>query len=116
MLDPFLGSGSTLMAAEKTGRCCRGVELDPLYVDVILHRYEAETGQSAVLEEPEKRWTSFGKSASTAPSKPGANNSRQAPLIFLAGNSPLFVRDAISLTFLALLKAMHIKCMLWFES
>jgi DNA modification methylase len=51
VLDPFLGSGSTLIAAEKTGRCCRGVELDPLYVDVILRRYEAGTGQSAILEE-----------------------------------------------------------------
>ena len=50
-LDPFLGSGSTLMAAESTGRCCRGVELDPLYIDVILRRYHSETGESAVLEE-----------------------------------------------------------------
>jgi hypothetical protein len=47
----FLGSGSTLMAAERTGRFCRGVELDPLYIDIILRRYEAETGQSVVLEE-----------------------------------------------------------------
>jgi DNA modification methylase len=38
------------MAAERTGRCCRGVELDPLYVDVILRRYEAETGGSACFE------------------------------------------------------------------
>jgi DNA modification methylase len=51
VLDPFLGSGSTLVAAERTDRCCRGVELDPLYIDVILRRYEAETGESAVLEE-----------------------------------------------------------------
>ncbi len=51
VLDPFLGSGSTLMAAEKTGRCCRGVELEPLYIDVILRRYQNETGQPAVLEE-----------------------------------------------------------------
>jgi DNA modification methylase len=50
VLDPFLGSGSTLIAAEKTGRRCRGVELDPLYVDVILRRYEAVTGRPAVLE------------------------------------------------------------------
>jgi DNA modification methylase len=50
VLDPFLGSGSTLIAAERTGRCCRGIELDPLYIDVILRRYQRETGESAVLE------------------------------------------------------------------
>ena len=50
VLDPFLGSGSTLVAAERTGRHCRGLELDPLYVDVILRRYEAVTGRPAVLE------------------------------------------------------------------
>ena len=36
VIDPFLGSGSTLIAADKTGRVCRGVEFDPLYVDVIV--------------------------------------------------------------------------------
>jgi DNA modification methylase len=51
VLDPFLGSGSTLIAAEKTGRYCRGLELDPLYVDVILRRYEAFTGRPAILRE-----------------------------------------------------------------
>jgi DNA modification methylase len=49
-LDPFLGSGSTLIAAERTGRRCHGVEIDPLYIDVIIRRYEAETGREAVLE------------------------------------------------------------------
>ena len=48
VLDPFLGSGSTLIAAENTGRICRGVELDPLYVDVIVRRYEASTGNPVV--------------------------------------------------------------------
>jgi hypothetical protein len=47
--DPFLGSGSTLIAAEKAGRICRGVELDPLYVDVIIHRHQAATGAASVL-------------------------------------------------------------------
>ena len=51
VLDPFLGSGSTLIAADKTGRVCRGVELDPLYVDVIVRRYEAATDNPAVLIE-----------------------------------------------------------------
>jgi DNA modification methylase len=51
VLDPFLGSGSTLIAAEKAGRICRGVELDPLYVDVIIRRYEAATGEAAILFE-----------------------------------------------------------------
>jgi DNA modification methylase len=51
VIDPFLGSGSTLIAAEKTGRVCRGIELDPLYVDVIVRRYQTATGNPAVLVE-----------------------------------------------------------------
>ncbi|WP_334401435.1 DNA methyltransferase [Bradyrhizobium sp. AZCC 2289] len=51
VLDPFLGSGSTLMAAENTGRVCCGVELDPLYVDVIIRRYETATGTTAILAD-----------------------------------------------------------------
>jgi len=51
VIDPFLGSGSSLIAADKTGRICRGVELDPLYVDVIVRRYETATGNDAVLVE-----------------------------------------------------------------
>lgn len=49
VVDPFLGSGSTLMAAETTGRVCRGVELDPLYVDVIVRRYQKVTGHVVTL-------------------------------------------------------------------
>jgi DNA modification methylase len=47
ILDLFGGSGSTLIACEKTGRRCRMMELDPKYVDVILARWEAATGQKA---------------------------------------------------------------------
>jgi len=39
-----------LIAAERTGRRCRGLEFDPLYVDVIVRRYEAVTGRPAVLD------------------------------------------------------------------
>jgi hypothetical protein len=49
VLDLFLGSGSTLIAAERTGRICLGVELDPLYCDVIVARWEAFTEQQAAL-------------------------------------------------------------------
>jgi len=49
VLDPFAGSGKTLMAAEKTGRCARGVEFDPTYGDRIVHRFETLTGKQAKL-------------------------------------------------------------------
>jgi DNA modification methylase len=49
VVDPFLGSGSTLIAADVTGRVCRGIELDPLYIDVIIRRYETAKGNPAVL-------------------------------------------------------------------
>jgi DNA modification methylase len=49
VLDPFLGSGSALIAAEKVARKCRGIELDPLYVDVILCRYSAFSGKPVTL-------------------------------------------------------------------
>lgn len=48
VLDLFLGSGSTLMACEKTNRICYGMELDPKYVDVIIKRWEDYTGNKAI--------------------------------------------------------------------
>ena len=48
--DPFLGSGTTIIAAEKLGRACYGCELSPKYVDVIVRRWEAFTGSNATLE------------------------------------------------------------------
>lgn len=50
LLDPFLGSGSTLIACEQTDRQCYGLELDPLYVDVICKRWQTLTGQMPILE------------------------------------------------------------------
>ena len=50
VLDPFLAD-STLMAAERTGRICRGVEIDPLYVDIAIRRWRRITGERAVHAE-----------------------------------------------------------------
>jgi DNA modification methylase len=49
VVDPFLGSGSTLIAAEQTGRLCYGFEMEPKYCDIILQRWENLTGQKAEL-------------------------------------------------------------------
>ena len=48
VLDVFLGSGSTLIAAQRTGRICFGMELDPLYVDTAIRRWQKHTGLKAV--------------------------------------------------------------------
>jgi len=50
VLDPFGGSGTTLIAAEKTGRRARLIELDPKYVDVIVRRWQSYTGDQAIRE------------------------------------------------------------------
>ena len=47
VLDAFLGSGSTLIAAERTGRICCGIEIDPLYVDTAIRRWQRHTGDHA---------------------------------------------------------------------
>jgi DNA modification methylase len=48
--DPFMGSGTTIIAAEQTGRICFGLEIEPAYVDVAVRRWQEFTGKQAVLE------------------------------------------------------------------
>ncbi len=48
VLDPFLGSGSTLLAAERVGRVCYGIEMEPRYVDLAIRRWQQYTGEQAV--------------------------------------------------------------------
>lgn len=50
VFDPFLGSGTTLIAAEQLGRKCYGMEISPAYCDVIVQRWEKLTGKTATLE------------------------------------------------------------------
>jgi len=51
VLDPFAGSGTTLIAAQMTGRTARLIEFDPHYCDTIIRRFEAYTGKAAVHAE-----------------------------------------------------------------
>lgn len=48
VVDPFIGSGTTILAAERTGRRCFGIEIDPIYVDTAIARWERLTGKKAV--------------------------------------------------------------------
>ena len=62
-VDPFGGTGTTLIACEKTGRINRSMELDPKYCDVIVQRWQEFTGQTATLEETGKPFISLKKAA-----------------------------------------------------
>jgi DNA modification methylase len=69
VLDGFGGSGTTLLAAERTGRIARLIELDPLYCDVICRRFEAITGQPARLDGTNQSFgnVAIDRAAETAP-------------------------------------------------
>ena len=54
VLDPFVGSGTTIIAAEESGRRAAGIELDPRYVDVALRRFIAVTGVAPTLIETDQ--------------------------------------------------------------
>jgi DNA modification methylase len=57
--EPFMGSGTTLIAAETTGRVCLGIELNPAYVDVAVERWQSFTGQEVVLAETGKSFAAL---------------------------------------------------------
>lgn len=50
VLDPFMGAGTTILAAERVGRCAYGIEIDPLYVDVAIRRWQNATKADAILD------------------------------------------------------------------
>jgi DNA modification methylase len=56
VVDSFLGSGTTVIAAERTGRRCYGLEIDPLYVDTAVRRWQAYTGDHAIHAATGKRF------------------------------------------------------------
>ena len=58
VLDPFLGSGTAIVAAERSGRMCYGLELDPLYVDTIIRRWQRQTKLDALHLETSETFNS----------------------------------------------------------
>ncbi|MER8441535.1 DNA methyltransferase [Mesorhizobium sp. M1312] len=58
--EPFSGSGTTIIAAEMTGRCCHAIELNPAYVDVAVKRWQEFTGQAAMLEGDDRTFAELG--------------------------------------------------------
>ena len=66
VLDAFLGSGTTLIAAERTGRRCCGIELDPAYIDTTIRRWQALTGDSACHAASSRRFDDLAREAEAA--------------------------------------------------
>jgi DNA modification methylase len=71
VLDPFAGSGSTLIAAEKTGRQARCIEFEPKYCDVIVRRWQAYTGKAATFEGTELTFEDFEGARASCPASRG---------------------------------------------
>jgi DNA modification methylase len=72
VLDPFAGSGSTLIAAEKTGRHARCIEFEPKYCDVIVRRWQAYTGKAATFDGIDLTFEDFEGARSSCPASPAA--------------------------------------------
>jgi hypothetical protein len=85
--EPFLGSGTTLIAAQSCGRVCFAIELDPLYVDVAVKRWQAFTGEQATLLADGRAFDAVGavrlsatnvSSTMCIPAEPSVTDSPQA--------------------------------------
>lgn len=65
VLDPFLGSGTTLMAAQRVGRVCCGIEIDPVYVDIAIRRWQNHTGERAMHVRSDRPFDEIATSKAT---------------------------------------------------
>ena len=67
VLDPFMGSGTTILAAEKVGRRAYGIEIDPLYTDVAIRRWQEFTKRDAILEATGQTFDEVAAERSASP-------------------------------------------------
>ena len=65
--EPFLGSGTTLIASETTGRICHAIELNPAYVDVAIQRWQTFTGQEGLLSDDNRSFAQVRKEREVSP-------------------------------------------------
>ena len=79
MYEPFSGSGTSIIAAEMTGRTCHAIELNPAYVDVAIERWQAFTGESAIFEGTGQSFREVGAERNgTAANRNGAGKAATA--------------------------------------
>jgi DNA modification methylase len=72
VLEPFSGSGSQIIAAEKLGRRCRAIEIQPVFVDAAIRRWEKATGRDAVLGSTERTFAKVSAQRLTDPARPSS--------------------------------------------
>jgi hypothetical protein len=77
VLDPFLGSGTTLIAAERTSRCAYAMELDPRYVDVAIRRWQEHTDGQAILAASGCPFAAVAEQRE--PANPASGHAQEAP-------------------------------------
>jgi DNA modification methylase len=77
VLDPFLGSGTTILACEATGRRGRGIELDPYYVDVAIRRWQALSGGTAIQSDTGESFQAVAERRATTPSPAEENDDHE---------------------------------------
>jgi DNA modification methylase len=78
ILDPFMGSGTTVIAAERTGRRAYGIEIDPAYVDVAVRRWQTYSGKTATLLATGQTFEEVQETRLPAPSAQDADTVKEA--------------------------------------
>jgi len=93
VMDSFLGSGSTLIAAHKCGRVCHGVEIDPLYADTIVRRFEAFAGIEVVHAVTGKTFTEMRRIRQAQAQAVPADDADPPPVVIHKRSRPAMVQQ-----------------------